>query len=213
MCGDLPEGAVVVHAAPMSALLSMIGRKPSDILLRPLWILAKFAPKEPQVTRWPRGLEKRDVMFSIMKRLILSVKFGTIWVRALDKAAHGRDADSLKDIETIYLLLNANGPSDKVPYYVNLLHANMASKVGKFESAASSIKIAFFQIRDSKKLKNCEIHYLKYFSLSLMARIIVNLQDQDLGKILYGNRVNLAEIDRKCVRKHISSRFPIKGWS
>jgi len=104
-------------------------------------------------------------MLRAVSRFIRGTKAALLWDKAEQAATEQDYGKSLSLLRSIYDLSASEMPSMDVPYGVNMLCGNVASKTGDHRMAANAARMALRQIEQDRGLSRNEKDYLTYYLL------------------------------------------------
>jgi hypothetical protein len=144
----------------------------------------------------------------MIRRLIKGYRVASLWDKALNKASQQEYAGALSCIRAIYEIFHAEIPSDRVPFDINILCGNVATKLGDYDLAVEATTCALRQIIVSK-LSEYDKRYLRYYCRTILEHCVYKGREVLLPHDLSPFDIEFSSLDREKVRSDLVRNFPV----
>jgi hypothetical protein len=134
-----------------------------------------------------------------------------LFTRALESSSQKEHQKSLVRLQAIYNLLEVEPPSERAPYFVNILLARVASLLEMYELSMAANKTALRQLDGTnKRLSDADKNYLRCYC-SVVLEFCALKTNSQVFRESDSNHLAFKSLQLDKVRPHLKRNFPLKG--
>jgi hypothetical protein len=147
-------------------------------------------------------------MIGLLRKLPWAIRVAKRWETAVDRAAHQKYEEASNILQQLAGDYGGEIGSKEVPYFVNLLAADLLRKLGTHSQSISVALVAVSQVNSDKRLSEFEKMYLNYHAGQGIHRSIIQSQDASYDP-LKDIDVRFEEIVIEKIPRRLIQEFPI----